>query len=526
MLNNNHFGARWANKDEIFSSTTHVDLGDTHIKTAGLPVIVENKTVNLISDDTHSLIIGGTGSKKNRLILFLTTLLLANADESMLIFDPKGETYKRTASYMKSRGYNVKVMDFRSIGNGDFWNPLKRIYNEYRQGDMDKAQSLISDFVSTISASQRHAKNADPFWADMASSLAKSILKIMADICSEDEMNVKTFGHICSGACVEDLEMLAEKLPQNCTAAIELKSVCQSPEKTKSSIYVSLFAMVATFLSQESLSDALSNSTFEFKELTEKKSALYIITPDEKETFNFIVSLAIEELYEVLVETAQDSKGLSLKRRFNFILDEFCNLPEIPNISNMISAARSRNIRFFVAIQSLNQLYAKYDKNIAENIIGNCSNIAYLYSREMPLLKMISEMCGERYLLDGKTIPLITTSQLQRLSKEKGEILFLCGRNYPYISTLPDIDSDALACFKCPPSYTQKGTMQPAKILSLRQVNDDIDDGLRPIPFSKDRESFDISKVKKGDEKYDQEFKEYLAAKFDELFGTDDDWCN
>ena len=38
------------------------------------------------------------------------------------------------------------------------------------------------------------------------------------------------------------------------------------------------------------------------------------------------------------------------------------------------------------------------------------------------------------------SISLISTSQLQRLNKEKGEALLLFGRNYPYVGRFPDID--------------------------------------------------------------------------------------
>ena len=126
---------------------------------------------------------------------------------------------------------------------------------------------------------------------------------------------------------------------------------------------------------------------------------------------------------------------------------------------------------------------AKYGDDQAQNIIGNCSNIAYLYSREMPLLKMISELCGERYLSDGRQIPLITTSQLQRLDKDKGEVLLLCGRNFPYITNLPDIDE--FKCFKgYPISVTSETDIKQTKIMSVKKVLYEIEIGKRPVPFT------------------------------------------
>ena len=101
----------------------------------------------------------------------------------------------------------------------------------------------------------------------------------------------------------------------------------------------------------------------------------------------------------------------------------------------MISAARSRNIRFYLVIQSLNQLKSKYGDD-ADTIRGNCNDWVFLTSREVELLTVLQTLCGEV----EKGVPLITVSQLQRLDKQKGEALILCERLYPYIAHLADID--------------------------------------------------------------------------------------
>ena len=100
----------------------------------------------------------------------------------------------------------------------------------------------------------------------------------------------------------------------------------------------------------------------------------------------------------------------------------------------MISAGRSRNIRFHLIIQGLEQLKSRYGDEIAQTIKANCGNWFFLNSRELELLIEISSLCGER-----NGLPLISPVQLQRLRKDRGECLVLLGRNYPYIAHLPDI---------------------------------------------------------------------------------------
>ena len=62
----------------------------------------------------------------------------------------------------------------------------------------------------------------------------------------------------------------------------------------------------------------------------------------------------------------------------------------------MVTAARSRNIRFTFIIQNFAQLYEVYGKENGETIKGNCGNIIYLISSEIGALEEISKMCGEK----------------------------------------------------------------------------------------------------------------------------------
>ena len=86
----------------------------------------------------------------------------------------------------------------------------------------------------------------------------------------------------------------------------------------------------------------------------------------------------------------------------------------------MITAARSRAMRFTLIIQNFAQLNEVYGEQNAETIKGNCGNMVYLISTEYKALEEISKMCGEKKSKkDDKTVstPLITISDLQKLKK-------------------------------------------------------------------------------------------------------------
>ncbi|MBQ8891378.1 MAG: TraM recognition domain-containing protein [Bacilli bacterium] len=97
-------------------------------------------------------------------------------------------------------------------------------------------------------------------------------------------------------------------------------------------------------------------------------------------------------------------------------------MPPLKDVTTMITAARSRAMRFTMIIQNYAQLNEVYGEQNAETIKGNCGNTVYLISTELKALKEISEMCGEIKVKTGKddkekeeTRPLITVSDLQKM---------------------------------------------------------------------------------------------------------------
>ena len=110
----------------------------------------------------------------------------------------------------------------------------------------------------------------------------------------------------------------------------------------------------------------------------------------------------------------------------------------------MVSAARSRDIRFTFIIQNFAQLNDVYGKEVAEIIKGNCGNIIYLISTELAALEEISKMCGEvKSKEKDKTAstPLVTISDLQKLKLFEAIIIRL--RKNPFKTKLePDFKMD------------------------------------------------------------------------------------
>ena len=435
-------GTRWSDEGELMNKLVRIDLNDEHYPTAGLPLISDGNVAYVNGDDSHGLIMGSTGSKKSRLLAMPMMEMFARAGESVVVTDPKGELYNRTSGLYAREGYKIKVINLRDPLRSNGWNPLSVAEDFLKKGDMDNAIGSINDLSACFFPKTPDNRSADPFWDNTSRALFSGLCGIVIerpDLYSE--ISMRTVLHLSEKITgnEEDLEYFYNYLDthysDDSVSVVSLKSALRGSDNTTANVSVSFRAGVQFLYSRQSVLNMLSVRDVSFTDLGTQKTVLYIIMPDEKTTMHSLVSLCIKQCYEVLIDKAQSNGSLSLPVRVNFLLDEFSNLPTIPDMSSMISAARSRNIRFYLVIQSLNQLKSKYEED-ADTIRGNCNDWVFLTSREVELLKELQTLCGEV----EKGVPLITVSQLQRLDKQKGEALILCERLYPYIAHLADID--------------------------------------------------------------------------------------
>ena len=436
---NSNQETRWATIDEIRNSSTYIDLNKSSYPVAGLPLLSDAEEAYVDGEDTHTLIFGSTGSKKTRLVCMPLINMMTRAGESFIVTDPKGELYDRTSGMAKKNGYRIVVLNFREIGKGDMWNPLAIPYELYHAGQENAAVAMLNDFVTTI-AEPQFETSKDIFWPNMASSLALANLLLLMECAKPEQVNVSNLAYLCTMTPRDALGRLSEMIPETHIAGLNYRSVFTSAEETLRSIYVSLYGMIRIFNIQRDLTQMLSGNTVDIRSFGREKTAVYIIVPDEKTTYHFLVTTFLKQVYEILIAEAQKEKKRMLPIRVNFVLDEFCNIPKIPDMPSMISAARSRNVRYFLVVQSMHQLVSKYHDD-ADTIKGNCDNWVFLTSKELRLLEEISNLCGSMYTSEGQVRKLISVSELQRLDKAKGETLIMHARQYPIITELADIDS-------------------------------------------------------------------------------------
>ncbi len=400
-------------------------------------------TVYVDGSDGHSLLIGSTGSKKSRLVVMPTIRLLSSCGESMVACDPKGELYRRTAGFLEKQGYRIHAINLREPTRGDGWNIFTVPYQFYLDGQIDKACEYINDIANNLIP----IMSRDPFWDYSARDMFFGLTLLLFRICREKKqepvlVNMRSLLKLRSElfSSVSSPEIKSSALwrfaERDDLTRIRLQGIVICPADTMSCIISMFDQHMACFSLQPQMVDLLSCSTFDLKNIGFGKDAIFLIMPDEKSTYHQIVAIFLKQMYEMLIDNAQNVEDYRYPVRVNFVLDEFSSLPTIPDMPQMIAASRSRNIRFILVVQSKHQLRQRYHEE-TDTIMSNCNNWIFLTSREMELLREVSELSGTT---GSNREPLISIPQLQYLDKKTGECLIFSGRKPPYFAHLPDIE--------------------------------------------------------------------------------------
>lgn len=428
--------SRWAKEKEIKEELNPVEIKSQNSKYAGVPLILNENEMWVDNSEYHSLVIGATGSGKTQTVILPLVHSLAKAHESMIITDPKGEIYEKTSNMLRDKGYQILLLNFRDPQNGNSWNPMSLPYQIYKSGNHDKAIELLDDLALNILYDDSNS-NADPFWEKTSADYFSGVALGLFEDAKEDEININsinlvtTVGEEKFGGSTYIKEYFAAKDPAS-AASINASGTVTAPTETKGSILSVFRQKVKLFASRDNLSEMLSHSDVDLESIGEKPTAVFIVIQDEKKTYHSLVTILLKQIYETLISVAQRHDG-KLPVRTNFLLDEFANMPPLKDVTTMITAARSRRIRFTMIIQNFAQLDQVYGKENAETIRGNCGNIIYLITTELKALEEISKMCGEvKSKKDDKTAstPLVTVSDLQRM--KQFEVIILRMRKQPF----------------------------------------------------------------------------------------------
>ena len=396
------------------------------------------------------LVVGGSGSGKTR---FFIKPNLMQMHSSYVVTDPKGTVLIEVGKLL-SRGtpkldkdgkpvrgkngkivyepYKIKVFNSINFSKSMHYNPFAYIHNE---------KDILKLVTVLIANTKGEGKSGDDFWVKAETLLYTALIGYIYYEAPSNEQNFSTLVEMINAMEVREetfknaVDLLFDALEQKDPdhfALRQYKKYKLAAGKTAKSILISCGARLAPFDIKE-VREITMYDELELDLVGDRKTALFFIISDTDATFNFLVSMAYTQLFNLLCERADDKFGGRLPVHVRCLIDEAANIGQIPNLEKLMATIRSREISACLVLQAQSQLKALYKDNM-DTIIGNCDSSLFLGGKEETTLKSWNSLLGK------ETIDLYNTSVTKGTQESHGQNFQKLGKDLMSVDELAVMD--------------------------------------------------------------------------------------
>lgn len=306
--------------------------------------------VYYIDDNIHTLLVGSSGSGKSRSVIIPTITMLGLAGENMFISDVKGELYLYTAEKLKQLGYDVIAIDYINFLKSNWYNYLDIIINAVEDNNIPLAESLVDDVVHIL---VENSDKTEPIWKNGEMSVIKTaLMAVVLENKGEREYQTLTNAYYFVAEMFKTDKfgkMPIDEYMDSKEANNPIKKFFAvagtAPSKTRGSFVAAALSTLQMFIN-EYVANNIQTSDFDLREFAMKKTAIYILLPDDRDTYHKLGSLLVEQIYTSLVDASRKEGG-ELNVRMNFILDEFANFTKIDAFQSMLTVSRRKEYTIY-----------------------------------------------------------------------------------------------------------------------------------------------------------------------------------
>ena len=213
-----------------------------------------------------------------------------------------------------------------------------------------------------------------------------------------------------------------------------MSSYVDSAEQTRKSSRNVLTKHLTSIVTNDAIKKILSNNTIDLENIDSYKTMIFLKVHDEKQTYYPLVTLFIKQLWQCLVKETRKNSNLRLRHPFNILFDEMGQFPKFQEITNILTAGRSRGVRMNMVVQGFDQLESAYGKNEAQTIRSNATNLVYLLSKDYQTLEEISKTLGTKKTSKAKEERVVTVDRLKNF--KLGEVLIMGDRGKSLITNV------------------------------------------------------------------------------------------
>ncbi len=344
----------------------------------------------------NELVVGPTGSGKSWSNAY--SRLVHTSESSVVVPIAKSAIKKKFGKMFRDRGYEVIDLDFANPEKCEIgYDPL-----EYVDSDEDIIQ-LARNLVGSDPSKGRTGES-DPYWNNSATStLAAEISLVMlnskdigkkasfADVVSlHRSLKYDTGSNLMRTSLDSLFERAGRQHPGN--QATELwKTVKDLAPRTASCIFSIVNGAMDKIFSENVIEMTKKEKRVSFKDLGNKKIALFITTSPMNKTLQNLVNVLYADMFRELFECAEGNEQPTLDVPVHIICDDFACGSRIRDFEEYISIFRAAGISVTLLLQSETQLISMYGEAAATTIINNCDTYVYMGGMDITTCQHISQ---------------------------------------------------------------------------------------------------------------------------------------
>lgn len=363
----------------------------------GLDVFRHQRNLNM-------MVIGGSGTGKSRSV---SKPEIAQANCSYIICDPKGELLRDCAEFLLHEGYDIKVFNLKEGHRrcGNMYNPF-----HYLRSEADCVQLVTLLFRATT---PKGTHSSDPFWERAEETLITALVLYLYLEGEPEDKNFATIMFLLRNAQASEedesarnpvdelfMEVEAEKGAGH-IAVQYWQAYKLAAGKTAKSILIMASSRLKHFMLSE-IADMTMEDEMDLASLGERKRAIFICTPVNDTSFNYLVSMMYMQAFQQLYDRAEQKYSGRLPHHVRFIMDEFYNTPPPDRFDNVLSTCRSYNLSCAVILQDIGQIKTMFEKEW-ESLIAQCDQFLYLGGNDTATYKYVSERLGKETIFSKTT---------------------------------------------------------------------------------------------------------------------------
>lgn len=382
--------------------------------------------LNKLSNN-NAIFVGSPGTGKTMFVL-TPNLLLGGA--SYVFLDVKGELLSKYGNYLHSIGYQIRVLNLKEMERSDRYNPFCYIEEE------DDIPRIITNIFKSVEPPE--ASKGDPFWDDGCALYLQALFYFTWMIDKEEKLQIferaeiewdpafetSTMNQITaltllesqptertlSGSQAEEgytrmtklIDAVAERKGAAHPAVRDYRKLKEGAPETVNSIILILNAKLK-FFNGPAVRRIFEDDDMNLREIGmgreddgQTKTALFLVVKENDTSYNFIVNMLYQQLFDTLIRTADFECNGKLPIRVEVWMDEFANGVRPERFENLITTLRSRNIAAMLFLQSISQIKTLYKNDAWDILMDACSTFVFLGAGRGSLStqKFISELIG------------------------------------------------------------------------------------------------------------------------------------